>query len=83
MYEVIIAPQAQKGMKHLKKIFRTAVSELMKDLKEDPFCGKLLSRELADRYTYKIGVFRVIYVINREDKKVFVVTVGHRAKVYD
>ncbi len=83
MYDVIIAPQAQKGMKHLKNIFRTAINEAIKELKDDPFCGKPLSRELAGRYTYRLGSYRIIYRINKADKKIFIIGAGHRATIYD
>jgi len=82
MYEVIVAPEAQKGMKHLKSVLKRALTEAVKDLKDDPFSGKPLSRELAGRYTYRIGVFRIIYTINKQDRKVYIIGSGHRATVY-
>lgn len=82
MYEVIIAPEALVGMKSLKKIFRRAIDEAIKDLKEDPFYGKPLTRELTRRYVYKVGAYRIIYKIDKPNKKVYIIKVGHRSVVY-
>lgn len=83
MYEVIVSPQALEGIKHLKKILRSAVNEAIKDLKEDPLYGKPLTRKLTGMYTYKLGVYRIIYIINKKDKKVNIVTAGHHSTVYN
>lgn len=82
MYEVIIAPKALAKMKGLKKILQTAVDEAIKDLKEDPFCGKPLTRELTRQYTYRIGTYRLLYKIDKSNKKVYILKAGHRSTIY-
>lgn len=55
----------------------------MRELKEDPFSGKTLIRELTGRYAYKVGAYRIIYKIDKINKKIYILKVGHRAKIYD
>jgi len=55
----------------------------LKEIKENPFIGKPLTRELTGRFSYKLGVFRVIYKVNKKDKLVEIIAVGHRATVYN
>ena len=82
MYSIIISPRAKRELKKIKKIYRKGIAEVISELSEDPYSGKPLERELTKRYTYKIGVYRIIYKINEPDKKVFVSSVGHRSIVY-
>ncbi|OGK16119.1 hypothetical protein A2690_01625 [Candidatus Roizmanbacteria bacterium RIFCSPHIGHO2_01_FULL_39_12b] len=83
MYEVRIYKKAQKEIKRLPGIHQKAIIETLADIQEDPSLGKSLARELSGKFSYKIGVYRIIYKINKKEKIVQVVTVGHRANVYN
>lgn len=83
MYHIIVAPSAKRELREISKLYKEAVTEAIKELKEDPFLGKPLDREFTGRFSYKIGVFRIIYKVNKENKTVFIFTAGHRSKIYD
>lgn len=83
MYRIIIAPEARKGLKTIARIYQEGVSEALQALKEDPFLGKPLSRELAGRYSYKVGVYRIIYKIYTREKLINIISAGHRATIYN
>ena len=82
MYRIIVAPEAKKGLKTIAKIYRKGIVEAIEALKDDPLIGKPLTRELTGRYSYKVGVYRVIYKINEKDKVVYIINAGHRATIY-
>jgi mRNA interferase RelE/StbE len=82
MYKIIVAPEAKKGLKTIAKIYRKGIVEAIDSLKDDPYLGKPLTRELTGKYSHKIGVYRVIYKINENDKAVYVISAGHRATIY-
>lgn len=82
MYHIIVAPTAKKGLKTIAKIYRKGIAEAIDSLGEDPYQGKPLTRELTGRYTYKVGVYRIIYIISEKDKKVYIINAGHRATIY-
>ncbi len=82
MYQIIVAPTAKKGLKTIAKIYRKGIAEAIETLKDDPYSGKPLTRELTGKYSYKIGVYRVIYKIDKKDKIVYVIDAGHRATIY-
>lgn len=83
MIKLRISAQATRKLKQISKRRRKAVVEALEEIKEDPYLGKPLKRELTGRYSYKLGVFRIIYKINRRDKVVEIITVDHRASVYN
>lgn len=83
MYRIIVAPLAKKGLKTIAKIYRKGIAEAIDSLSEDPYQGKPLTRELTGRYTYKVGIYRIIYIISEKDKTVHIINAGHRATIYE
>ena len=82
MFKVVIAPQAQKELRKIPRKYQQAIRLSFFDLKEDPSLGKPLSRELTGRFSYRVGVYRIIYKVNTKDKIVAILTAGHRLTAY-
>jgi len=53
------------------------------EIKEEPFLGKPLARELTGKFSFRVGVYRIIYKVNKKDKVIDILTAGHRATVYE
>lgn len=83
MYSLIISPRVRRYLKVIKKENRELVKIALKDIKEDPFIGKPLNRDLKGRYSYRIGVYRIIYVIYEKDRTVELLSAKHRSVVYN
>ncbi len=83
MFEIRISSRAEKQIKRIKKIYQDAILSTLEEMRDDPFIGKPLSRDLMERFSYRIGVYRIIYKINKKDKIVMVISAGHRATVYN
>lgn len=83
MFEVRISPKAEKHIRQIKKIYQTAILSALEELREDPYVGKPLSKDLTGRFSYKISVYRIIYKVNQRDKVVDILSAGHRATIYE
>lgn len=83
MYKVRISTRAAKQIKKLPERIQDAVIESFRELKDDPYLGKKLSRELSNRFSYRINIYRIVYKINEKDKIIDILSAGHRATVYD
>lgn len=83
MYTIIISPRAQKRLKAIPKFYKRAIQEALNEIKEDPFAGKSLRRELTGRFSYRVGVYRIIYKINKKDKIIDIFSADHQATVYE
>lgn len=83
MYHITISPRAKKELKSIVKLYRKAIQGAIDELKENPFMGKPLTRELTGKYSYRIGVYRIIYTINKPDRKIYILTAGHRGTIYN
>lgn len=82
MYKLRITGHAQREIKRISLSHQEAILAALEVLRNDPYLGKPLTRELTRRFTYRVGVFRIIYTINEHDKLVSILTAGHRATIY-
>ncbi len=82
MYRIIISPQAKKELKIIRKVYRKGLAEAIESIKDDPQLGKPLARELRGKLSYRVGIYRIIYKVNDQDKTVQVIAAGHRGTVY-
>lgn len=83
MFKVRLTAKAKKELKNLSIIDKLRVGEIIEELKDEPFVGKSLSRKLTGRFSYRVGVYRIIYKINEIDKIVNVLSAGHRSLAYN
>lgn len=83
MYKLVISSQAGKELKKIKKLYREAIISALEEIREDPLVGKPLTRELTGRFSYRIGLFRIVYKVNTQDKLVQIITAGHRSTIYN
>jgi mRNA-degrading endonuclease RelE of RelBE toxin-antitoxin system len=59
------------------------VAEILEDIKDNPFIGKPQSRKLTREFSYREGVYRMLYLINQKDKLITILTADHRGTVYN
>lgn len=83
MYKVQVDPSLMGRLKKLKIKYKVAIGVIFEELKDNPYLGKPLDRELATRFTYRIGVYRIIYKIYEKDRVVVILNIDHRSKVYN
>ena len=81
-YSITIKKVASKALANLPKDDYQRVKNLIGGLSENPRptgCLKLTGR---DAWRIRIGVYRVIYQIDDQEKKVVVLDLGHRRDIY-
>lgn len=66
----------------LGKADRERIHRKIQELKENPYRHKMLTYPFAGCFRLRIGNFRVIYIPVERTKKVILIDVGLRKKVY-
>lgn len=85
MYKVELSRTATR---ELEKIFRSdrkiygRIIAALEDLSFDPRAGKALVGILKGTYSYRVGVYRIIYIIEHSRLVVNIIDIGHRREVY-
>ena len=82
MYKLFIRSKAKDTLRKLPDKHRLALIEGLEDIAIDPYLGKSLFRELAGRFSYRVGTYRIIYKIDEQNRVVYVSSIGHRRGVY-
>lgn len=82
MFKILVSSRASKKLKLLRRSHQEAIVSALEEIKEDPLIGKPLTKELAGRFSYRVGVYRIIYRVNQEDKTIQVLNAGHRTNIY-
>jgi mRNA-degrading endonuclease RelE of RelBE toxin-antitoxin system len=83
MYELRIYASVERRIRQVLPKFRKVIYNAFEDLKVDPTIGKPLRRELTGSFSYRIGVYRIVYKINKKDKVVTITKFEHRSVVYN
>ena len=85
MFKIEIAPAVVKSLSAFKlaepQMYRRFIT-VIQSLATEPYQGKKLKGELADRYSIRVGTYRIIYCIFKDRLVVFVIDIGHRREVY-
>lgn len=83
MFKLLISAKAKKQVKLITKLHhRQAIAQIFEDIKEDPLVGKSLEDELKGEYSYRVGVYRILYIIDWQDEKVTILSARHRKIAY-
>ena len=51
-------------------------------LVRDPGQGKALKGELKGRYSYRVGTYRILYLVRHHELLILVIDIGHRRDIY-
>lgn len=81
-YKLVFLHEHDKEFTKLYRKARSAFTKKTRDLEEDPFIRKSLRAALKGLWCLRIGKYRVIYEVLREEGTVRLITIGHRRKVY-
>lgn len=81
-YRILYTEEAVRRISKLDKTVKERVSKAIVRLSEDPELGKRLTGLLSDRWSYRVGDWRILYKIKRKEVVILVLTVGHRNDVY-
>jgi len=81
-YLILLHPRAAEFLKKADPQLRSRIKSRLKELQDSPLeKGERLKP--TDFWRLKIGDYRAIYEIQIKDRRVIVLFIGHRRKVYD
>lgn len=80
--QVVITPKALSHCKRFPKNEMLKIRQRIKLLELNPHFGKKLEGKFAGAYSLRAWPYRIIYIIEKEKKTIFVVSILHRQGVY-
>ena len=85
MYKIELAKDAAKDYKRLFKSDRGLFDRIRNALNyiaTDPTQGKPLKFSLKGLWSYRVGMYRIIYTIERSRLVIYIIDIGHRREIY-
>jgi len=79
-WEIYTTKRFQKDYKKLPSNIKTRINSVVEELKSNPFKGSLI-KALGVR-KLRVGDYRVLYLIDKENDRIVLLTVFHRRKGY-
>jgi mRNA interferase RelE/StbE len=85
LYKIVLLPEAEKFYRRLftynREVFKR-IDAALAMLKTDPFLGKPLKDRLKGKFSLRVGVYRIIYSIEKQKLIIYVLDIGHRREIY-
>lgn len=82
MARVFLARSARDALQELDFLLADAVLDALAELERDPGAGYQLRGRLSGLWSYRVGVYRIIYE-RRDRSTVRVVAIRHRGQAYE
>lgn len=70
-------------IRHLHPALKHDVRCALEGLREDPWAGKALQRELRGLYSLRVKHFRILYRIDDRKARLEILTLGPRKTIYE
>ena len=83
MWTVKLSRQAADFYESLTGKHKIQVSNGLDQIARDPRQGKPLKGELKGYWSYRVGIYRILYVIRDREVIVEVLRIQHRKEVYE
>ncbi|WOE69010.1 type II toxin-antitoxin system mRNA interferase toxin, RelE/StbE family [Hydrogenimonas thermophila] len=84
MYKVVLDKKVLKDLKQIDKKEQIKIIETIENrLARDPFIGKRLAGNLSEYYRYRVGNYRIIYLIYQMKIEIEIIKIGHRKDIYE
>lgn len=81
-YKVVLTEKFNRQLKGIDKTYRPAILRAVYFLGENCLSGKALTGKLKGYFSYRVGVYRIIYQIFHRNCIVLILTVSHRKDIY-
>jgi mRNA interferase RelE/StbE len=82
-YRLYYSNTSKNQIRTLHPWIKLLIKKHIEALREQPFLGKALERELTGFYSLRAKRFRVIYEINQPEKIIQIHYVGYRRDIYE
>ena len=83
MYKITFSKQADKALRKMPRNLALKIAEKIKELSKNP--EKMTNvKKLTDHpgYRLRVGDWRIVYLLNKNDKTIHIIKINTRGEVY-
>ena len=82
-FSLVYSKTTRDQIRSIHPLIKPLIREKIEVLRDNPYLGKNLQRELSGYYSLRVKRYRVIYKIKESDTKIEIHFVGHRKDIYE
>ena len=83
MYEILFSKKSVTFIKSLDKGYKNKIKEIIKRLQFNPFIYPYKKIKGGENlYRIRAGKYRILYEINKEKRKIIILKIDKRSKIY-
>ncbi len=82
-YRLETTRRFEKDFRKLARDLKRRIDQHVRTLEAQPYSGKRLRGEFEGSYSLRMGDYRIIYTVDEAEKRVVLLTVAHRGRVYE
>lgn len=80
--KILFVKSAEKELLSLNKSLGQRIVQKISLLKNNPYGQNSQKLEGSKGYRIRIGEYRVVYIIDKENKTILIIKIGHRKEIY-
>lgn len=81
-YQLLYSDTSRKQIRKLIPYLKPVIKSKIEQIKENPYSGKFLEKELSGYLSLRTKRYRIIYKILEDEKIIQIHYVGHRRDIY-
>ena len=82
-FEIYATKRYHKEFNKLGREVQNRIREKVAELQDNPYLGIPLTAQFKGKYKLRVGDYRVIYELDFQNSRIFLVAVGPRKKIYE
>lgn len=82
-FALVYSIEAGMRIRHIHPAIKQELRLAIDALREDPWAGKVLQKELTGYRALRIRQYRIIYRVDEEIRRIEIATVGIRKTIYE
>ena len=80
--KILFVKSAEKELLRLNQSLGQRIFQKISLLKNDPYGQNSQKLEGGKGYRIRVGDYRVVYTIDKENKTILIIKIGHRREIY-
>ena len=80
--KILFVKSAEKELLSLNKSLGQRIVQKISLLENNPYGQNSQKLEGSKGYRIRIGEYRVVYIIDKENKTILIIKIGHRKEIY-
>ena len=82
-YQLRISNTFERELRRLRQEDRNRVLKVIEEIQGSPYSFKPLTGQLAGTRSARMGSLRIVFAVDEQEKRVVLLYVGHRERVYE